>query len=64
MMNCSKKYVLHVSNVTFGTCNIQEQCKLPSLAEHVLHVTNCVIENWTAANYFCINSNKTKKLDF
>lgn len=29
---------------------VQVQCKLPRLAEHVLHVTNTVIEDWTAAN--------------
>lgn len=62
MISCSKKYVLHISNVTFSTCNIQVQCKLPSLADHVLYVTNSVIENWTAANYFFINSNKTQNL--
>lgn len=64
MISCSKKYVLHVSNVTFSTCNVQVQCKLPSLAENVLHVTNSVIEIWTAANSFCINSNKTQNLPF
>lgn len=39
---------------------VQVQCKLPRLAEHVLHVTNTVIEDWTAANSLYINSNKTQ----
>jgi hypothetical protein len=43
---------------------VQVHCKVTSLVNFILHDTNFIIEDWTAANSLCLNTSKTQNMEF
>lgn len=43
---------------------VQICCKYPSLVNHLHFTTSSIIEDWTAANSLCLNSDKTQNIEF